>query len=284
MLSTNQGCFNPRHPPSSIMASTGWRFLLLPVAVCLLGIYLGWPQHMGLPTLQSVFSNLGVTSVAVHDAAHQITYTGTVDGGVEIFQNIFYAQDTSGANRFKPPVPIKLPPGSTVDGTAPGAMCPQAKGDAAFPFTSPTTNTSENCLSLKMGRPRGRSRGAKLPVLVYLHGGGAILGSGGDQLYRPHGIIRQSVANGQPVIFVGVNYRLGLFGFAASGALKKEKSMNNGLRDQRAALEWIKSNIDAFGGDPDRVTAVGQSVGAADIALHMASYAGKKGVPFERAM
>ena len=156
-----------------------------------------------------------------------VGYRGTSTNGIEHFQNIFYAEDTSGPNRFAPPVPYTPPLGTIVDATAAGAWCPQGKGPAPLPFTSPINNVSENCLSLRIARPAGITASAKLPVLVWLHGGrtkhvsrgntqqltkrvgGDALGSASDQLYQPDGLVRQAKANGQPVIYVGINYRLG---------------------------------------------------------------------------
>ena len=156
-----------------------------------------------------------------------ISYVGTTADGIEHFQNIFYAEDTGGPNRFALPVPLKLSPGSVVDATAEGAACPQAMGDAPLPFTSGIYNVSENCLSLRIVRPAAIGASAKLPVVVWIHGGlysayrialgtssngrkgGSILGSAYDQLYEGDGLVMQSVANRQPIIFVGMNYRLG---------------------------------------------------------------------------
>lgn len=90
--------------------------------------------------------------------------------GIEHFQNIFYGEDTSGKNRFAPPVPTKHSRGTVVDATQPGAWCPQAKGDV-LPFASQVTNISENCLSLRVARPAGTKADTKLPVMVWLHGG-----------------------------------------------------------------------------------------------------------------
>lgn len=112
--------------------------------------------------------------------------------------------------------------------------------------------------------------------------GGHALGSGSDVLYTPDGLVN---FRGTPsVIFVAINYRFGIFGFAASKALLAAGHTNVGLKDQRAAFDWVKKNIAVFGGDPNRVTAIGQSVGASDIGLHITSYGGKKGVPFDRAI
>lgn len=115
---------------------------------------------------------LGVSSSpTVLDEARDIRYIGSLSSaGIEHFQNIFYAEDTSGANRFAPPVPVRPAPGAVIDATRPGAWCPQATGDV-LPFTSRVTNISENCLSLRIARPRGTKAAARLPVMVWLHGG-----------------------------------------------------------------------------------------------------------------
>lgn len=100
-----------------------------------------------------------------------VSYQGTATNGIEHFQNIFFAEDTSGSNRFAPPVPYTPPPGTVVDATLAGAWCPQGVGAAPLPFTSPITNVSENCLSLRIARSSGINASAKLPVLVWIHGG-----------------------------------------------------------------------------------------------------------------
>ncbi|KAI1098163.1 alpha/beta-hydrolase [Jackrogersella minutella] len=222
-------------------------------------------------------------SAVVFDHVHNITYIGSLLDRTEHFQNIFYAEDTSGNNRFAPPVPIKHEKGSSIDATQPGAWCPQGTGDI-LPFTSRVVNISENCLSLRIARPRSLKPDAKLPVVVWLHGGGHALGSASDILYEPDGLVRQAASDGQRLIWVAINYRLGFFGFAASKALTDAKQTNVGLRDQRAALEWVRDNIENFGGDPLRVTAIGQSVGASDIGLQLTAFEGKYDVPFQQAI
>jgi predicted esterase len=230
----------------------------------------------------AVPSILSPTPVVV-DLAHDIKYIGRRLNQVEHFQNIFYGEDTSGKRRFAPPVPINHARGSVIDATQPGAWCPQGTGDI-FPFTSRVVNISENCLSLRIARPLGTKRDAKMPVMVWIHGGGHALGSAYDVLYTPDGLVEGAATDGQPLIFVAINYRLGFLGFAASRALTEAQHTNAGLRDQRAAFEWVQDNIENFGGDPERVTAVGQSVGASDISLHLTSFGGTRGVPFQQAI
>jgi carboxylesterase type B len=98
----------------------------------------------------------------------------------------------------------------------------------------------------------------------------------------PDGLIKQSVANGLPVIYVRLNYRLGFFGFAQSGTLNKEGSENAGLRDQRLAIEWVRDNIAGFGGDPERITILGQSSGGLAVGMQIMAYGGAKPLPFQR--
>lgn len=100
-----------------------------------------------------------------------VSYRGKSVDGIDHFQDIFYAEDTSGSNRFAPPVTFTPPRGTIIDATAAGAWCPQCTGGPPLPFTSPITTISENCLSLRIARPSAIRESAKLPVLVWIHGG-----------------------------------------------------------------------------------------------------------------
>ena len=101
-----------------------------------------------------------------------VSYQGTSADGVEQFQSIFYAEDTSGANRFAPPVPYLPKRGSTIQATAGGDACPQlATGNANYPFGSPHISSSEDCLSLRIARPANQTSDKPLPVMVYFPGG-----------------------------------------------------------------------------------------------------------------
>jgi len=172
-----------------------------------------------------------------------------------------YAQPPLGELRWRAPRPL-----SPWDGTrralAYGAACPQL---ALFGGEG-RVDGAEDCLTLNIWSPRLTSTelaGARLPVLVWIHGGGNTMGSArmnaGYQL-----------AGTQRVIVVSINYRLGLFGWFSHPALRdgssaEDASGNYGLLDQIAALRWVRNNIAAFGGNPDNVTVFGESAGARDV-------------------
>lgn len=215
--------------------------------------------------------------VSVHDNAHNVTYVGYNESGVENFQNIRYGNDTSGANRFKHPQPFTYPNGTTVQATAAGASCPQQTIESLVGITQNegVYSLSEDCLNLRIARPAGTKQDAKLPVMVWIYGGGDETGSTNVSLYEPTALVLGAAAKKTPLIFVAMNYRLNIFGFANSPAIRAEKSLNSGLLDQRLALEWIQSNIAIFGGDPHQVTLFGQSDGGTGVGLQMTAYGGK---------
>lgn len=211
------------------------------------------------------------------------TYKGIERNDIELFLGIPYAEDTSGKNRFKPPFPRVYVPGTTVDATKPGPACPQPLGVLYPPLgLGNITNISEDCLNLNVARPKKIGAGKKLPVMVWIHGGSFWWASNTEPTTAPDGLIRQSIENGDPIIHVAMNYRLGFFGFANSGALKAERSENAGLRDQRAAIEWVRDNIERFGGDPENITIFGQSSGGLAIGMQILAYGGSKPLPFQR--
>jgi len=226
-------------------------------------------------------------------------YKGIERNSVDFFLGIPYAEDTSGENRFKPPRPRVYAPGITVDATKPGPACPQSLGMLYAPIgLGNITKISEDCLNLNIARPKKFDAGKKLPVMVWIHGGSFWWSSNNEPTTAPDGLIAQSVRNGEPIIHVAMNYRLGcrltheqlksrlttfpVFGFANSGALKAERSENAGLRDQRAAMEWVRDNIEYFGGDPENITIFGQSSGGLAVGMHMLAYGGTKPLPFQR--
>ena len=127
---------------------------------------------------------------------------------------------------------------------------------------------SEDCLYLNVWTPAKTGK-ERLPVLVYFYGGGFVAGDGSEPRYDGESMAKRGI------VAVTVNYRLGVFGFMAHPELTKESpnkaSGNYGLLDQSAALRWVKQNIAAFGGDPNKVTIAGESAGSFSVSAQMAS-------------
>ncbi|KAJ5645388.1 carboxylesterase [Penicillium longicatenatum] len=214
-----------------------------------------------------------------------VTFEGTSANSVESFKNIRFGQDTSGNNRFAPPKSYTYPAGTVVNATQSGAACPQQEDPIpTFPIFDNVTSVSEDCLTLRIDRPANLTSSDKLPVMVWIYGGGDTVGQIYDTAYEPTAFVLGTAEAGTPVIYVAMNYRLGLLGFAASPALSAEDSLNAGLLDQRLALEWVQEHITAFGGDPENVTVFGESDGAAGIGLQITAYGGAKKAPFKRAI
>ncbi|KAF9507965.1 hypothetical protein BS47DRAFT_264345 [Hydnum rufescens UP504] len=137
-------------------------------------------------------------------------------------------------------------------------------------------HVSEDCLTVNVIRPASTDSSAKLPVMVWIYGGGFT--SGASVRYDGSELVKQSLVI---IIYVSMNYRLNLFGFLASSEVEKRAKskgdavLNAGLLDQRLALQWVQKNIDAFGGDRDKVVVFGESAGAMSIGSHLLSNHGK---------
>src|SRR5262249_27128864 len=142
-----------------------------------------------------------------------------------------------------------------------GACCPALADDKVV--------GSEDCLTLNVWTPQSPAKGARA-VLVFIHGGGNIQGCSAEFRYGRHIYEGDELASREDVVVVTLNYRLGALGFLAHSALGSAET-NFGLRDQIAALEWVKRNITAFGGDPSRVLLFGESAGAEDTCVHVVS-------------
>ena len=187
------------------------------------------------------------------------TVAGTQSGNVRAFRGVPYAASAVGANRFRAPQPAEHWEGVR-DAIELGAQCPQSLSLAG-------RSEEEDCLFVNVWAPTGAN---KLPVMVWLHGGAFILGSGGDKYYDG------AVLASHDVVVVTLNYRLGMFGFLSHPALRTDDPAyptagNYGLEDQRAALEWVQRNIAAFGGDPKHVTLFGESAGGYSTCVHYLS-------------
>ncbi len=192
----------------------------------------------------------------------QVTYRdGTVEGvdssGVKIFRGIPFAQPPVGNLRWKAPQPVKAWTGvRPAKAFGPDPEQNNVFGDMVFEGKG----KSEDCLYLNVWTP-AKKMNEKLPVLVYFNGGGLVAGSGSEPRYQGLRLARRG-----NIIVVTANYREGIFGFFSLPELTKEGCHGNqGWLDQAAAIKWVKDNIAAFGGDPDRVTINGESAGAQSV-------------------
>lgn len=217
---------------------------------------------MALPSQAQRTSAEGTASTVKPTVVTRAGSVAGIGGDIESFKGIPYAAPPVGPLRWRPPQPAAAWKGVR-DATHFGDDCMQR------PYVISTgQKTSEDCLTVSVWTP-GHAGGAHRPVMVFLYGGGFIGGSCAYPLYDG----AKLAANG--VVAVCPNYRVGIFGFLAHPGLSAESphksSGNYGLLDQIAALEWVKDNIAAFGGDPQRVTVFGESAGAVSIAVLMTS-------------
>jgi para-nitrobenzyl esterase len=184
-----------------------------------------------------------------------------LDKGGAVFKGVPFAQAPAGDLRWREPAPVKAWPGVR-ETIAFGAPCAQNAGGKM------QESSSEDCLFLNVWAPEWPSRGRK-PVMVWFHGGGNYAGTASGNNFDGESLARHGV------VLVTANYRLSIFGFFAHPELTKESphhaSGNYGLMDQIAALKWVRDNISKFGGDPANVTIFGQSAGAVDVNVLMAS-------------
>ena len=195
---------------------------------------------------------------------------GYVDNGVNVFKAIAYGADTSGANRFMAPKP-PTPWAEIRDAKSWGSACPQlpAPAVAAWSSWASPQPVGENCLVLNVWT-RGLRDGKKRPVMVWFHGGGYSSFSGSSQLYD--GV---RIANRGDVVLVTLNHRLNLFGYMYLTELGGAKyPANIGQLDLVQALNWVRDNIEEFGGDPANVMIFGESGGGGKTSTMLAMPAG----------
>lgn len=138
-----------------------------------------------------------------------------------------------------------------------------------------TPEESEDCLTINIVRPAGVDEYTRLPVLVWIYGGGQQEGGSADQRYNSSSLVEESVSMGQPIIHITFNYRVSGFGFLSGRDIFHSGSANVGFYDQRMALHWIQDNIAAFGGDPYHVTISGESAGGLSVGVHYLAYSGR---------
>jgi para-nitrobenzyl esterase len=198
----------------------------------------------------------------VHTASG--TISGLRDGGLNVYKGIPFAAPPVGELRWRAPAPVASWSGvRKADDFAPACM----QTGVSMPGEKPP-KVSEDCLYLNIWTPTKRAA-QRVPVIVWIYGGGYINGSSSMPLYWGDRLAHKGV------VVVTIAYRLGPLGFLALPELTRESphhsSGNYGLMDQIAALQWVQKNIAVFGGDPSRVTIAGQSSGSISVSILMAS-------------
>ena len=222
-----------------------------------------------IAVLAVVLSGVGSlgAQVQVRTGTGVVAGTKSVDGKVVIFRGMPFAAPPVGALRWKEPQPV-APWKGLRKATEFGARCMQARifEDMVFRDSGP----SEDCLYLNVWTPKTKAD-EKLPVMVWIYGGGFQAGATSEPRQDGEHLARKGV------VIVSMNYRLGIFGFFSHPGLTAESahhaSGNYGLMDQAAALEWVRKNIAAFGGDPNNVTIFGESAGSFSVSALMARFA-----------
>ncbi|KAF2638735.1 alpha/beta-hydrolase [Massarina eburnea CBS 473.64] len=192
---------------------------------------------------------------------------------VRFFGNIPYAEPPVGTARWRPPI-TKLPSNETVNGSWFGPSCIQYNSGSKTVYTeylsgfllTPGQEQSEDCLTLNVWTPKAVGKGEKLPVMIWIHGGGFT--SGGAASPYKYG---DRLAKDQNVVVVAMNYRLNIFGYPNAASLDG-RNLNPGLLDQRKAVEWVYTNINAFGGDNERMILFGQSAGGMAVDKYTYAY------------
>jgi len=218
--------------------------ILLVVMAMLIGISSALAQGKALTTKVSVESG---------------TIEGYEAGGMMIYKGIPFAAPPVGDLRWKAPQPVK-----------PWSGTLQTKKYAPGPIQgSPSPEYSEDCLYLNIWSTAKKTN-EKLPVLVWIYGGGFVFGTTADPNYDCEALARKG-----GVIMASINYRVGQLGFLTLPELSEENehhvSGNYGLMDQMAGLAWLKRNIEKFGGDPERITIFGESAGGISVSMLCAS-------------
>lgn len=237
-----------------------------------------------LPSLANAQSN---ASVPIIDLGYA-KYAGYTNATAQIdyYRGLHYAQPPTGTLRWQKPVPIESSPsytGQTIQATETALPCVQG-----FPGWAPLyidvyyedLPSTEDCLILDVlvpSSPKNVTGG--LPVMVQIHGGGYVSGSAqsapGDAMVT---------ASDGGLIYVSIQYRLGLYGFLGGSDVQENGVLNAGLYDQLLALEWVQRHIGAFGGDPEKVTIWGGSAGGGSVSYQLMAGGGVGKPPFRAAI
>src|SRR6185437_7739547 len=217
-------------------------------------------------------ASAGSAVAASEEPQHQVHIrTGVLQGivdassGVTAYKGIPYAQPPVGDLRWRPPVPAS-PWKGVRDAREFWHACLQPPSQPTNLYFNGMASTSEDCLTLNVWAPAGARH---LPVMVWIHGGSLVGGSSSESMYDGVKLAQQGI------VFVSINYRLGLLGYLAHPALSAESprhlSGNYGLLDQIEALRWVHDNIAVFGGNPKQVTVAGESAGGLSVIALLAS-------------
>jgi para-nitrobenzyl esterase len=215
--------------------------------------------------MKRILFALALTAAVTVAVAGVGTHSGqlsgvSIDDEITAYKGIPYAAAPVGALRWKAPVPA-APWKGVREATQFGPACVQPKSTSVSVYTDDPPRMSEDCLYLNIWQPTKVKSGA--PVMVWIHGGAFRNGHTASQVYDGSKLARRGV------VIVSISYRLGILGFLAHPELSAESpqhvSGNYGLLDQIAALQWVKENIAAFGGDPANVTIFGESAGALSV-------------------
>jgi len=222
----------------------------------------------GTPPTESVTPKANAATKITTEQGELIGFTA--DNGAHVWRGVHYAADTAGENRWRAPRPA-----TSWDGVKEALKFAPVCAQIATPFTPIPSFTnwelegSEDCLVVDIYSP-SNAKGKNLPVMLWIHGGSNV--SGASQLY-----VGENLAVNENVIVMSVQYRLGPLGWFSHPALvdsaliPEDKGSNFGTLDLIAALKWIKSNAEAFGGNPDNVTIFGESAGGHNVSTLLAS-------------
>ncbi|KAI5853187.1 carboxylesterase family protein-like protein [Morchella snyderi] len=227
----------------------------------------------------------------------ELQHTTLKKGDYYVYRNIRYAAPPTGKLRFAAPQPPLVQEG--IQTGYKGHSCVQEIPDWISNVTSLRwmiknavfggINDNEDCLFLDVAAPKNATKESKLPVIVWIYGGGYIFGRKDWYPYNPTGMMRRTEGG---VVYVAMNYRMGAYGFMAGPLFSQERKegvldavSNAALHDQRYALHWVQKYIAEFGGDPDNVTIMGESAGGGSV-LHQMIWQDKEEekVPFKRAI
>ncbi len=200
--------------------------------------------------------------------ARAMTRQGAIEGerrqGLQVFRGIPYARPARGSLRWQAPEPVEPWAG----------VWPANRFGPSAPQSPPVmrviqgvigggSNQSQDCLYLNVWTPACDA--GRRPVMVWIHGGAFLMGSGSTALYSGDRLARRGDA-----VVITINYRLGALGFLNARDVWPGSTANQGIRDQIAALEWVRDNVEAFGGDPENVTVFGESAGAMSVGTLLA--------------